>query len=213
LLSLSPLSHHIAWVGVAQWLVAGCRFVCNDPPAGSTVLDWIIDSGATYVMGVPTHAMDVLAPQRARPLRPFGRVSVFYMAGAPIAPSLAAAFVAQGITPQNVYGMTENSSHQYTHPSDATPAIVSSCGRGGAAYQVRLFDPVDRERPVAAGEVGEIGGPRPAPIPGRFSHQGAPQGRFKAARGVPSRGLATLSAARQLDVAGAPQEPVYPVRP
>ena len=25
LLSLSPLSHHIAWVGVAQWLVAGCR--------------------------------------------------------------------------------------------------------------------------------------------------------------------------------------------
>ena len=34
LLSLSPLSHHIAWVGVAQWLVAGCRFVTNDPPAG-----------------------------------------------------------------------------------------------------------------------------------------------------------------------------------
>ena len=36
LLSLSPLSHHIAWVGVAQWLVAGCRFVTNDPPAGTT---------------------------------------------------------------------------------------------------------------------------------------------------------------------------------
>ncbi|HJZ42417.1 MAG TPA: AMP-binding protein, partial [Hyphomicrobiaceae bacterium] len=41
LLSLSPLSHHIAWVGVAQWLLAGCRFVTNDPPAGKSMLDWI----------------------------------------------------------------------------------------------------------------------------------------------------------------------------
>ena len=30
------------------------------------------------------------------------------------------AFVAQGIKPQNIYGMTENSSHQYTHPDDDT---------------------------------------------------------------------------------------------
>ena len=36
LLSLSPLSHHIAWVGVAQWLLAGCELVTNDPPAGMT---------------------------------------------------------------------------------------------------------------------------------------------------------------------------------
>src|SRR5262245_50934706 len=202
LLSLSPLSHHIAWVGVAQWLVAGCRFVCNDPPAGSTVLDWIIDSGATYVMGVPTHAMDVLAAQRARQLRHLGRVSVFYMAGAPIAPSLAAAFVAQGITPQNVYGMTENSSHQYTHPSDATPAIVSSCGRGGAAYQVRLFDPVDRERPVAAGEVGEIGGRGPALMLGYFDNQGATEDSFNAAGWFLSGDLGSLDAAGNLKVEG-----------
>ena len=66
LLSLSPLSHHIAWVGVAQWLVAGCQFVCNDPPQSSSTLDWIVETGATYVMGVPTHAMDVLAEARRR---------------------------------------------------------------------------------------------------------------------------------------------------
>ena len=118
LLSLSPLSHHIAWVGVAQWLLVGCRFVSNDPPAGKTVLDWIIDTGATYVMGVPTHAMDVLAQQKARGIERLGSVRVFYMAGAPIPPSVAAGFVAQGIQPQNIYGMTENSSHQYTHPDD-----------------------------------------------------------------------------------------------
>src|SRR5262245_35125824 len=202
LLSLSPLSHHIAWVGVAQWLVAGCRFVCNDPPAGSTVLDWIIDSGATYVMGVPTHAMDVLAAQRARQLRHLGRVSVFYMAGAPIAPSLAAAFMAQGITPQNVYGMTENSSHQYTHPSDATPAIVSSCGRGGAAYQVRLFDPADRDRAVAGGEVGEIGGRGPALMLGYFENQGDTEDRFNGAGWFLAGDLGRIDAAGNLKVEG-----------
>jgi acyl-CoA synthetase len=202
LISLSPLSHHIAWVGVAQWLVAGCRFVCNDPPAGRAVLDWIIDSGATYVMGVPTHAMDVLAAQRARPLRQLGRVSVFYMAGAPIAPSLAAAFVAQGITPQNVYGMTENSSHQYTHPGDAAPTIVGSCGRGSAAYQVRLFDPADRDRPVAAGEVGEIGGRGAALMLGYFDNQGATEDSFNAEGWFMSGDLGSLDRAGNLKVEG-----------
>src|SRR5262245_15346613 len=88
LLSLSPLSHHIAWVGVAQWLVAGCQFVCHDPPPASSTLDWILETGATYVMGVPTHAMDVLTAQSARRLPRLGRVKVFYMAGAPIPPSV-----------------------------------------------------------------------------------------------------------------------------
>ena len=58
--------------------------------AGQSALDWIVETGATYVMGVPTHAMDVLAQQKARGLAKLGAVSVFYMAGAPIPPSVAA---------------------------------------------------------------------------------------------------------------------------
>src|SRR5215470_71123 len=202
LLSLSPLSHHIAWVGVAQWLVAGCAFVSNDPPSGRSTLDWIIETGASYVMGVPTHAIDVLAQQKAKRLERLGRVSVFYLAGAPIAPALAAAFVAQGIKPQNVYGMTENSSHQYTHPGDATPTIVGSCGRGGAAYQVRLFDPADRDRPVAAGEVGEIGGRGPALMLGYFDNQGATEDSFNAEGWFMSGDLGSLDGAGNLKVEG-----------
>jgi acyl-CoA synthetase len=178
LLSLSPLSHHIAWVGVAQWLLAGCRFVSNDAPAGKSLLDWIVDTGATYVLGVPTHAMDVLAAQRASRLPRLGQVEIFYMAGAAIAPALAAAFVAQGITPQNVYGMTENSSHQYTHPADPMEIIVGSCGRGGAAYQLALFDPANRDRAVSAGEVGEIGGRGAALMLGYFDNQAATEDSF-----------------------------------
>jgi acyl-CoA synthetase (AMP-forming)/AMP-acid ligase II len=170
---LSPLSHHIAWVAVAQWLTAGCELIVNDPPAGKHALDWILDTAATYVMGVPTHAMDVLAEQARRGLRRLGSVEVFYMAGSPIPPSVAEAFVAQGITPQNIYGMTENSSHAYTHPGDDRATIVTTCGRGGRAYEVRLFDPADPDREAAPGTVGEIGGRGPALMLGYFGNQDA----------------------------------------
>jgi acyl-CoA synthetase len=202
LLSLSPLSHHIAWVGVAQWLVAGCRFVANDPPAGMSVLDWIVETGASYVMGVPTHAMDVLAQQKARGLERLGRVSVFYMAGSPIPPSVAAAFAAQGVKPQNIYGMTESSSHQYTHPDDDAETSVSTCGRGGPAYEVRLFDPADRDRPVATGEAGEIGGRGAALMLGYFDNQAATEGSFNRDGWFMSGDLGVMDARGNLKIVG-----------
>jgi acyl-CoA synthetase len=202
LLSLSPLSHHIAWVGIAQWLLVGCRFVSNDPPAGKTVLDWIIDTGATYVMGVPTHAMDVLAQQKARGIERLGGVRVFYMAGAPIPPSVAAGFVAQGIQPQNIYGMTENSSHQYTHPDDDTEISVTTCGRGGPGYEVRVFDPADRDRAVPVGEVGEVGGRGGALMLGYFDNQGATETSFNRDGWFMSGDLGLLDARGNLKVVG-----------
>ena len=202
LLSLSPLSHHIAWVGVAQWLLAGCRFVTNDPPGNTTLLDWILETGATYVMGVPTHAMDVLAQQKARGIERLGSVRVFYMAGAPIPPSVAAGFVAQCVQPQNIYGMTENSSHQYTHPDDGTEISTTTCGRGGAGYEVRLFDPADRDRPVAAGEVGEIGGRGGALMLGYFDSQAATEASFNRDGWFMSGDLGVLDGRGNLKVVG-----------
>ena len=68
LYSHSPLSHHIGTVALEQSLVAGCEVVVNDLPAGMKPLDWILETGATYVMGVPTHAMDILADMKGRGL-------------------------------------------------------------------------------------------------------------------------------------------------
>lgn len=178
LLSLSPLSHHIAWVGVAQWLLCGGRFVTDDPPSGMSRLDWIEATGATYVLGVPTHAMDILSEQERTGRRGLGRVSVFYMAGAAIPPTTAAAFLDQGVKPQNVYGMTENSSHQYTHPDDTADIIVMTCGRGGKAYEVRLFDPADPDKEIATGEIGQIGGRGAALMLGYFGNQAATETSF-----------------------------------
>jgi len=178
LLTLSPISHHIAWVAFAEWLVAGCQLILDDPPPGRSRLDWVRETRATYVMGVPTHAIDLLAEQARRGISRIGDVEVFYMAGSPIPPPVAEAFVRQGIKPQNVYGMTENSSHQYTHPDDDTDTIVTTCGRGGAAYEVRVFDTEDTAREVPPGTAGHIGGRGAALMLGYFGNQSATEESF-----------------------------------
>jgi len=178
ILSLSPLSHHIAWVAVAEWLVSGGELITDHRQPDVSVLDWIIETGATYVLGVPTHAMDLLAEQRRRGIERLGEVQTFYMAGAPIPPSVAEAFVDQNIRPQNVYGMTENSSHQYTHPDDATDIVLTTCGRGGGAYKVRIFDSDNPDQPVPPGTVGQIGGQGPCLMLGYFDNQQATDQSF-----------------------------------
>jgi len=202
LLSLSPLSHHIAWVALAQALVAGAEFVVNDPPDGATALDWIVASGATYVMGVPTHAMDIQAEQRQRGLARLGAVRVFYMAGSPIPPAVAEAFVAQGITPQNVYGMTENSSHQYTHPDDDAARITATCGRGGRAYEVRIFDRENADRALPPGSIGQIGGRGAALMLGYFDNQAATEQSFNRDGWFLSGDLGVLDDAGHLAIVG-----------
>ena len=156
LLSLSPMSHHIATVAVEQMLVAGCELVVNDPRAGRKPLDAILEAGATYVMGVPTHAMDVLAQLRQRGLSSLGALRLFYMAGSPIPAELARGFLELGVTPQNVYGMTENGSHQFTLPADDVQTIVETCGHAARGYETAIFDQNDADRLLGAGEVGEI---------------------------------------------------------
>ena len=200
--SLSPLSHHIAWVGVAQWLITGGQFVTDDPPPGMTRLDWLEETRATYVLGVPTHALDILSEQASRGTQALRNVSVFYMAGSPIPPSVAAEFVRQGIKPQNVYGMTENSSHQYTHPNDTVDVITGSCGRGGGSYEVKIFDLEDEDREVGPGELGQIGGRGAALMLGYFGDQAATEQSFNRDGWFMSGDLGLLDGAGNLRIEG-----------
>ena len=178
LLSLSPLSHHIATVALAQSLAAGMELVVNAPPPGVTPLDWILETGATYVMGVPTHAMDILGEMRRRGLDRLGAVKTFYMAGSPIPREVAQTFLDRGVIPQNVYGMSENSSHQYTLPDDAPETIVATCGRACRAYEIRLFDQENPDREVDPGDIGEIGGRGACLMLGYFDNQQATEDSF-----------------------------------
>ena len=192
LLSLSPMSHHIGTVAVEQMMAAGFELVVNDPPAGMKPLDWILASGATYIMGVPTHAIDVLAEAKRRSLSSLGAVKLFYMAGAPIPREVAQAFLDMGITPQNIYGMTENGSHQYTLPSDDATTIVETCGRACAGYETRIFSQENPDIEVPAGTVGEIGTRGALLMLGYFDNQATTEDSFNRGGWFMSGDLGTL---------------------
>lgn len=202
LLSLSQMSHHIGTVALCQALVGGFELVLSDPSAGIDQIDWIVQTGATYVMGVPTHAMDLLATLEKRGIDKLGRVSTFYLAGAPIPRATAQSLLDRGITPQNVYGMTENGSHQYTRPSDPIDTIIGSCGKECDAYAVKLFRQDDRDIEVEAGETGEIGGRGAMRMLGYFGNQQATEEAFNAGGWFMSGDLGRFDEAGNLEIVG-----------
>lgn len=178
ILTLSPMSHHIGTIALEQMLVAGCELVMHDASAGVTALDWIETTGATYVLGVPTHALDLLHELDRRGRQRLGAVRTFYMAGAPIPSEVARRLLELGAMPQNVYGMTENGSHQYTCPHDPVDTITSTCGKSCKGYEVRLWDPEDPDVEAQPGAVGEIGGRGALLMLGYFSNQSATENSF-----------------------------------
>jgi acyl-CoA synthetase len=153
-------------------------------------------------MGVPTHAMDILAEMRRRGLDRLGNVGTFYMAGSPIPREVARAFLDRGITPQNVYGMSENSSHQYTLPGDDPETIVATCGKACRAYEVRLWDQENPDIEVAAGEIGEIGGRGACLMLGYFDNQQATEESFNRGGWFLSGDLGRFDANGNLEIVG-----------
>ncbi|TSH93128.1 acyl--CoA ligase [Verticiella sediminum] len=201
-LSLSPLSHHIGTVAIEQMLVAGMELVLHEPGAGWRPLDWLLETGATYVMGVPTHAMDLLVEMSRRGLPELGAVKSFYMAGSTIPQELAEKFLRIGVTPQNVYGMTENGSHQYTLPSDPTEAVVSTCGRACSGYEIRIWKQDDPDSEAGVGEIGEIGGRGGLLMLGYYGNQDATETSFNASGWFMSGDLGMLDEDGRIRIVG-----------
>ena len=202
LLTLSPLSHHIGTVAAEQWLSAGMQLAIHNYASGTPAIDWIIASQATYVMGVPTHAMDILDEFRKRGLSTLGQVKSFYMAGSPIPREVAEQFLRIGITPQNVYGMTENGSHQYTLPTDPTNTIVATCGRSGLGYEIRIFDAENPDNELPIGQVGEIGGRGGVLTLGYFDDQTATERSFNSSGWFMSGDLGVIDDQGCLQIVG-----------
>jgi len=202
LFSHSPLSHHIATVAIEQSLVAGFELVVNDVPPGLKPLDWIIECGATYVMGVPTHAMDILADMKSRGMRKLGAVRIFYMAGSAIPPQTAQSFLDMRIKPQNIYGMTENGSHQYTLPDDDVDVITTTCGKACDGYETRLWDQENPDLEAKGGEIGEIGTRGGLLTLGYFDNQTATENSFNAGGWFMSGDLGRLDAKGNLQIVG-----------
>lgn len=107
-----------------------------------------------------------------------------------------------GATPQNIYGMTENGSHQYTLPTDDLETIVSTCGRSCEAYEIKLFSTEDRNVEVPPGDIGEIGGRGATRMLGYFDNQAATEDSFNASGWFMSGDLGKLDAHGNLQVVG-----------
>ena len=68
LYTLSPLGHNLG-LGALITALAGGELVLHDLPRGARLLDRLNETGAEFVFGVPTHAIDLLTEMQARGAR------------------------------------------------------------------------------------------------------------------------------------------------
>ena len=180
LYTLSPLSHNLGLGALITALAGGGELVLHDLPRGASLLDRLEETGAEFLFGVPTHAIDLLTELRARNARDAGAVRGFRISGAAAPAPVVAGLMQYGILPQSGYGMTETCSHQYTLPNDPPERIVETCGRACAGYEIRIWRQDDPDIEAAPGEIGEIGGRGASLMLGYFDDQKATEAAFNA---------------------------------
>jgi acyl-CoA synthetase (AMP-forming)/AMP-acid ligase II len=178
--SLSPLSHNLGFGAMVMALAAGGELVIHDLPRGASLIDRVIETGASFLVGVPTHAIDLLRELRERKLAGLGRLKGFRISGAAAPREVVAQLIAHGVMPQSGYGMTETCSHQYTLPSDDAQLIVETSGKACPGYELKIWRSDDRDTEAATGEVGQIGGRGASLMLGYFDDQAATEASFNA---------------------------------
>jgi acyl-CoA synthetase (AMP-forming)/AMP-acid ligase II len=200
--TLSPLSHNLGIGALILAVANGGELVIHDVPKGASLLDRLDETGATYLVGVPTHAIDLLAELRARGRTELGKVKGFRISGAAIPGAVVAALLRHGVVPQSGYGTTETCSHQYTLPDDDPRRIIETSGRCCAGYEIRVFRPDDPDREAEPGEIGEIGGRGASLMLGYFDDQAATEEAFNADGWFMTGDLGALDANGYLRITG-----------
>jgi acyl-CoA synthetase (AMP-forming)/AMP-acid ligase II len=176
--SMSPLSHNLGFGAMIMALLVGGQIVVHDLPRGESLVDRLIDTGTTFLVGVPTHAIDLLSEVKTRNLSGIGMLNGFRISGAPAPREVVRDLLNYGIVPQSGYGMTETCSHQYTLPNDDPRLIVESCGKSCPGYAIRIFRQDNPDLEVPAGEIGEVGGRGASLMLGYFNDQAATEDSF-----------------------------------
>ncbi len=178
--TLSPLSHNLGIGALIAAVTIGGELVIHDLPKRASLVDRLEGTGATYLVGVPTHAIDLLAELRGRGLTQLGAVKGFRISGASVPGDVVAELLRYGVVPQSGYGMTETCSHQYTLPTDDPKLIIESSGRCCAGYEIRIFRQEDPDVEAKTGEIGQIGGRGASLMLGYFDDQKATEESFNA---------------------------------
>ncbi len=180
LYTLSPLSHNLGLGALITALSGGGELVVHDLSRGQSLLDRLEETGANFLFGVPTHAIDLLTEMRSRGVERLSRVHGFRISGAPAPPQVIKELIDRGVVPQSGYGMTETCSHQYTLPDDPPERILETCGRACEGFAVRIWRRDNPDAEAAPGEIGQIGGRGASLMLGYFNDQAATEAAFNA---------------------------------
>ncbi len=178
LYTLSPLSHNLGFGALITTMCCGGQLVVHDLARGASVLGRIVEVGATFLFGVPTHAIDLLAELRRSGGRSLGRLKGFRISGAAAPREVVAELLDHGVVPQSGYGMTEACSHHYTLPTDDPAKIIGTSGRACPGYEISIWSIADPEVEAAPGEIGQIGGRGASLMLGYFENQQATEAAF-----------------------------------
>ena len=178
--SLSPFGHNLGFGTLITSLVCGGEFVIHDLPRGQSVIDRIAATGTTYLVGVPTHAIDLLEELRSRGGKGLERVKGFRISAAAVPGPVVEELLRFNVLPQCGYGMTETCAHQYTLPTDDHRLIIETSGKACPSYDLRIWDADDRDRELAPGQIGELGGRGASLMLGYFGDQASTENCFNA---------------------------------
>jgi acyl-CoA synthetase len=178
--TMSPLSHNLGFGAMIMALAVGGQIVVHDLPRGKSLVDRLIETDTSFLIGVPTHAIDLLNEVKSRNLAGVGRLRGFRISGAAAPAEVVSGLMRHGITPQSGYGMTETCSHQYTLPNDDPKLIIETCGKSCANYEIRIFDRDNPDLELPSGQIGQIGGRGASLMLGYFDDQTATEASFNA---------------------------------
>jgi acyl-CoA synthetase len=178
--TLSPLSHNLGLGALIAAIAVGGELVVHDQPRGRSLLDRLIETGASFLFGVPTHAIDLLSELRARKADRLGSVTGFRISGAAATSAVISELMQYGVVPQSGYGMTETCSHQYTLPGDDPRMIAETCGRACPGFEIKIWRQDNPDIEAAIGEVGQIGGRGASLMLGYYGDQTATEEAFNA---------------------------------
>jgi len=176
--SLSPLSHNLGIGALVTALAVGGELVVHDLPRGGSLLARLQETGATYVVGVPAHALDLLAELRGSGSPNRLSIKGFRISGAAIPGEVIAELMRYGILPQSGYGMTETCSHQYTLPGDDPRLIVETAGRCCPGFEISIWREDNPDCEATPGEIGQIGSRGASLMLGYFDDQIATEEAF-----------------------------------
>lgn len=156
--TMSPLSHNLGFGAMVSAIAVGGELVVHDLPRGASLLARLRETGATFLFGVPTHAIDLLSELRSGDGTGLPALKGFRISGAAVADAVCAELLEYGITPQSGYGMTEACSHHYTLPDDPPARITGTSGTACPGYEIRIWSQEDSNREIGVDEIGQIGG-------------------------------------------------------